>query len=78
MEEVLRVKNASISEIPMILVGNKIDLEVQREVSPMDGKNLASRFNVQFIEMSVKWNYNVMATMELVVAEWQSKIQKRV
>ncbi|XP_062578767.1 ras-related protein M-Ras-like, partial [Saccostrea cucullata] len=39
---------------PMILVANKVDLVQQRKVTEEDGKNLATRLNIPYIETSAK------------------------
>ena len=45
--------------LPIILVGNKDDLEEYREVTKGDGERLAIRYNLSFFESSVKENVNV-------------------
>ncbi len=42
----------------ILLVGNKIDLEEDREVSPIDGKEMAEKNNCYFMETSAKTNEN--------------------
>lgn len=51
-EAVLRVKDTE--QFPMIIVGNKCDLEASREVSTIEGQELASKFGCPFIETSAK------------------------
>ncbi|KAG0724460.1 Ras-related protein Rap-1b [Chionoecetes opilio] len=71
-EQILRVKIAtgSISsslkppmqdteDVPMILVGNKCDLEDERVVGKDQGVNLAKNFNCAFLESSAKAKINV-------------------
>lgn len=41
-------------QIPMVLVGNKCDLENKREVQTQQGKDLAKDWNIPFIESSAK------------------------
>ena len=43
----------------MVLVGNKTDLQDRRQVSDMDGKNLAQKHNISFIETSALRNENI-------------------
>lgn len=45
--------------VPMVLVGNKCDLEAERVVSKKQGANLARLFNCAFMETSAKANINV-------------------
>jgi GTPase SAR1 family protein len=41
------------------LVGNKIDLEKEREVGYEEGMNLANQLGIDFIEVSVKERMNI-------------------
>jgi len=56
---------------PIILVGNKSDLEDQRVISEDEGKKLAAKYgsNVLFTEASAKANINVNEVFEDVVRE---------
>ncbi|MDP2435649.1 MAG: GTP-binding protein [archaeon] len=56
-EQVMRVKDAD--SLPMMLVGNKCDLEMKREVSCQEGQDLARAFGAQFKEASAKTRINV-------------------
>merc|ERR1712061_620949 len=52
-EQILRVKDTD--DVPMVLVGNKCDLEDEREVGRDQGLNLARQFNnCSFMETSAK------------------------
>ncbi|VDN01649.1 unnamed protein product [Thelazia callipaeda] len=46
-------------QVPMILVGNKCDLEDERVVGKDQGSNLARAFNSAFLETSAKAKINV-------------------
>ena len=52
------IKDA-INDIPIVLVGNKIDKEVERLVSYNEGEQLAKELNISFFESSGKENKNV-------------------
>ncbi|EFE29692.1 uncharacterized protein ARB_03033 [Trichophyton benhamiae CBS 112371] len=56
-QQILRVKDKDY--FPIILVGNKCDLEKEREVSQEDGEKLARSFGCKFIETSAKSRINV-------------------
>ncbi|KJH47217.1 Ras family protein [Dictyocaulus viviparus] len=56
-EQILRVKDTD--EVPMILVGNKCDLEDERVVGKDQGQNLARQFNSTYLEASAKSKTNV-------------------
>eukprot|EP00128_Syssomonas_multiformis_P001709 Colp12_sorted_trinity150504_noHs@22062 len=56
-QQILRVKDKD--EFPVILVGNKSDLENDRQVSTQEGKDLAKQLKVSFLETSAKQRLNV-------------------
>lgn len=57
-EQILRVKD--MDDVPMILIGNKCDLEDERVVGKDQGINLARNFsNCAFLESSAKAKINV-------------------
>lgn len=56
-EQIRRVKDRDF--FPMVLVGNKCDLEIDRQVSSMEGSELARRFNCPFRETSAKQRIRV-------------------
>ncbi|KAJ9588652.1 hypothetical protein L9F63_018065, partial [Diploptera punctata] len=63
--QILRVKDRD--EFPMLMVGNKADLEHQRVVSTMDAQNLSRQLKIPYIECSAKLRMNVdQAFHELV------------
>jgi len=55
---ILRIKEDQ-QDIPIILVGNKVDLVDERVVSTEQGRSLADKFGAGFIEASAKTNTNV-------------------
>lgn len=57
-DQILRVKDCA--DVPMVLVGNKCDLEDERVVGKDQGQNLAKHFgNCTFLETSAKMKINV-------------------
>ncbi|KAK3939822.1 ras small monomeric GTPase [Diplogelasinospora grovesii] len=56
-EQILRVKDKD--HFPMVVVGNKCDLESDREVSKQQGQDLATSFGCKFVETSAKSRTNV-------------------
>jgi len=62
---ILRIKDSS--NVPMIVVGNKIDLEEQRTITTEQGMSLARSWGVPFIETSAKRNINISATIETLL-----------
>jgi len=57
LEQISRVKDSS--KYPLVLVGNKCDLERQREVSEAEGRWLAERRGCPFFESSAKLRLNI-------------------
>lgn len=51
-EQILRVKDAS--DVPMVVVGNKCDLEDERVVGKDQGQSLANEWRIKFMETSAK------------------------
>lgn len=66
-EQIMRVKG--IENIPMILVGNKADLEHQREVPSKEGATLAQIWGCPFLETSAKNTQNVNEVFIEIVRE---------
>jgi len=59
-EQILRVKDAE--SVPMVLVGNKCDLNDQRVITVEQGQELAKKFSgAAFLEASAKSKHNVDA-----------------
>lgn len=56
-DQILRVKDNDV--IPMVLVGNKCDLESQRTVQTKSGQELANKWQCGFLESSAKTKYNI-------------------
>jgi len=56
-ERILSIKSATKG--PMVLVGNKSDKEVDRQVTTQEGKDLAQTFKIPFFEASAKDRINV-------------------
>ena len=54
---ILRVKDTD--SFPMVLVGNKCDLDEERQVETMEGENLAKEWNCPFFESSARHIINV-------------------
>jgi small GTP-binding protein len=73
--QILRIKEEQ-QDIPIILVGNKIDIEEERAVTTDQGRALAQKFGCGFMEASAKTNTNVNEIFfELVrlINKWREK-----
>ncbi|KAF3925077.1 hypothetical protein AA313_de0208338 [Arthrobotrys entomopaga] len=55
--------------VPCVLVGNKSDLHIQRQVTPEEGKALAEEWKCTWTETSARHNENVAKAFELLIAE---------
>ncbi|KAI9903980.1 hypothetical protein N3K66_000509 [Trichothecium roseum] len=66
-QQILRVKDKDY--FPMVVVGNKCDLEGEREVSRQEGEALAQSFNCTFLETSAKSRINVDKSFFDIVRE---------
>ena len=53
--------------VPIVLVGNKIDLKDEREVSYEEGDNFAKKFNLKFFECSAKEGINVNEAFQYLI-----------
>ena len=70
-DQIIRVKDTP--DVPMILVGNKCDLEDERVVSKDQGQHLARQFNCAFMEASAKVKINVPEIFYNLVRQINSK-----
>lgn len=66
-QQILRVKDKDY--FPMVVVGNKCDLESEREVTRAEGEQLAKSFGCKFIETSAKSRINVDKAFYDIVRE---------
>eukprot|EP00026_Physarum_polycephalum_P001610 Phypoly_transcript_01612.p1 GENE.Phypoly_transcript_01612~~Phypoly_transcript_01612.p1 ORF type:complete len:942 (+),score=162.08 Phypoly_transcript_01612:32-2857(+) len=64
-ELILRIKDTDF--IPMILIGNKCDLEDMRVVDKEEGMDLAQSWGCPFMEISAKTGVNVVEAMETLL-----------
>ena len=55
--------------VSRVLVATKHDLETERSVTFQEGKDLADRFGIQFLEVSAKDGYQVKETFETLGRE---------
>jgi len=56
-DQILRVKDKD--KVPIVLIGNKCDLESERQVTSNEGNDLARNFGCPFLETSAKTRVNV-------------------
>lgn len=65
--QILRVKDKDW--VPMVLVGNKSDMEDQRQVTTQEGEERAKKFKCPFFETSAKLNSNIQEAFFTLVRE---------
>jgi Ras-related protein Rap-2C len=73
-ELITRVKGSE--RVPILLVGNKADLEHQREVSQAEGAALAQMWSCPFVEASAKSRTNVNEMFAEIVREMNVSPEK--
>ncbi|MCE7742620.1 MAG: GTP-binding protein [Candidatus Heimdallarchaeota archaeon] len=59
--------NESVGEIPIVIVGNKTDLEEKRKVAIEEGEKLASDFETEYFEVSAKEDNNLYPVFRKIV-----------
>ena len=62
-------------KVPLILIGNKCDLEGERKVSKEEGEKFALKYNAKFFECSAKNNINVNQAFESLINDVVEKYQ---
>ncbi|CAO3573499.1 unnamed protein product [Mortierella alpina] len=55
--------------VPIVIVGNKTDLQGQRQVTREEGEELAAKWKCLSCETSAKTNLNIGRAFELMIAE---------
>lgn len=73
LSEVEKFANENVIKL---LVGNKSDLESQRQVTFEEGKEFADSLGVQFLETSAKNNSNVEKAFFALANEIKGRVQK--
>ena len=72
-EQILRVKDED--SVPMVLVGNKSDLDSERQVATTEGADLAKSFDCPFLETSAKTRVNVEESFFELVREIRKSLK---
>jgi len=70
-KQIVRVQDCD--ELPMILVGNKCDLDHLREVTTQEGRDTARDFGAEFIEASAKTRTNIEQIFVTLVRKVREK-----
>ncbi len=73
-DQILRVHRDR--KVPMMVVGNKVDLEGDRAVSKEEGNQLANEFGADFMEVTAKEDYKVKESFNELLRAILSKNPK--
>jgi GTPase KRas protein len=71
-EHILRVKDKD--QVPTVLVGNKCDLNEDRQVTTVEGKELAKSYQCPFFEVSAKTRENIDESFFQLVREIRKEL----
>lgn len=74
IDQISRIKDTN--NFPLVIVGNKVDLEEQRAVSKEEGQALAKKWNAKYIEASAKANFNVKESFFALLEELEKVPQE--
>lgn len=73
-----RINSAvDIKTTPVVIAGNKCDLQEQREVSKEEGEKYAKDRGFEFLETSAKDNINIKEIFEILYRKIHEKILKK-
>merc|ERR1719266_219639 len=73
-EKIVRIRDSE--DFPLVLAGNKCDLETEREVPSTEGQKTADKWSCPFFETSAKTKQNSEAAFFNVVREIRKKHAK--
>jgi len=73
-KKILRVKDSHRE--PIILIGNKADLEDQREIATFEGQKLAQQLDCPYFETSAKTKVNVEEAYHALLRLCRQKVKK--
>lgn len=69
-EQIYRILDKDTTEhVPIVLVGNKCDLEAERQVNKEEAEHLANEWGIGFIETSAKNKININEVFEMLVRD---------
>ena len=63
-------------DAPIVLVGNKCDLEDERKIPTEEGESLAAKYGIPFFEISAKTRVNLEEMITTIVREVKSHAEK--
>ncbi|KAH7823291.1 Rab1L2, Rab1-like protein [Monocercomonoides exilis] len=76
-EWLITVRKYAPEDVQIMLIGNKIDLITQRQVSTIEAKNYADKHGFDFIETSAKTSDNISSAFEILTRSILQKSEER-
>lgn len=76
-DHILRVREEQLTQygrVPLVLCGNKSDLESQRQVAAVEGQQLAKDLGIPFFETSARSRVNVDESFHQLVREIRAMV----
>ncbi|KAJ6245153.1 ras-like protein [Anaeramoeba flamelloides] len=64
------LKEIDNDELPLVILGNKSDLEDERQVTTEQGENFSTSLGVPFFECSSKIRINIEESIHALIGEW--------
>lgn len=74
-EKILRIKDSD--KEPIIVLGNKIDLEDKREVATAEGKKLCTELGAEFREVSAKTKLGVEDSFSFIIRDIRQSLASK-
>eukprot|EP00316_Scyphosphaera_apsteinii_P017747 CAMPEP_0119322986 /NCGR_PEP_ID=MMETSP1333-20130426/59672_1 /TAXON_ID=418940 /ORGANISM="Scyphosphaera apsteinii, Strain RCC1455" /LENGTH=193 /DNA_ID=CAMNT_0007330337 /DNA_START=16 /DNA_END=597 /DNA_ORIENTATION=- len=75
--DLLRIKDAGVGDVPVMLLGNKSDLGGEREVTVEEAQRKAEELRCPFLEASAKLRLNVNEGFEMLVREYRNWLESK-
>ena len=73
MQSIYEIKD---NNFPIVLIGNKIDLEDKRKVTKEEGESESLKYNIKFYETSCKDNINIKESILFLIYKILGNIQE--
>ncbi|CAI2378692.1 unnamed protein product [Moneuplotes crassus] len=71
-----QLKEAGENSVEVVLIGNKVDLEDEREVTFKEAQEFAKEHSFSYIETSVMMNKNIMEAFQLLINRLIASLKK--
>lgn len=67
----------AVADVNRLLIGNKIDVAADRQVTTAEGAALAKKLKVKFVETSAKDSVNVQEAFKTMAGEMLTRMTKK-